>query len=202
MNNNFIISSILHANRSVQNQRELYNFNDFIALPGKNIKYRRCLNEYLDTDSLVAKASEEKMRLNQIPPDDRFIAKLAESFGLEYAYGQIGADRYYAKNGAPIYPPNDGRIGIAENVTVESGTILSRYGYYKGKFFANETDSFEQRALPRTTNQNKYHRYRVKKPLLAKKAKIAPWFGEPGGGIQYKISDDIFNKFDDYFEEI
>lgn len=120
----------------------------------------------------------------------------------KYAYEQIGADRFYATNGVPIYPPNDGAVGMAENVIVESGTILSRYGYYKGKFFDHETDAFEQRALPRTTNRNQYHRYRVKKSLSAQKAKIAPWFGEPGGGTQYKISDEVFTHFEDYFEEI
>ncbi len=63
------------------------------------------------------------MKLNLIEPDDKFIAKLAESYGLKYAYGQIGADRFYAKNGVPIYPPNDGAVGMAENVIVESSTI-------------------------------------------------------------------------------
>ena len=54
--------------------------------------------------------------------------------------------------------------------------------------------TFEQRALPSTTNEGDFHVYCVERPIDGvQKGKIAPWFGRMGGGIQYKLPDRIVN---------
>jgi hypothetical protein len=41
------------------------------------------------------------------------------------------------------------------------------------------------RALPHDADLSQYRVYEVMKPLEVDAGKIAPWFGKPGGGIQY-----------------
>ncbi|AFK85433.1 MULTISPECIES: TNT domain-containing protein [Thermoanaerobacterium] len=38
---------------------------------------------------------------------------------------------------------------------------------------------------------NKYHVYEVVKPFEGLEGKTAPWFDQPGGGIQYKMPKTI-----------
>lgn len=58
--------------------------------------------------------------------------------------------------------------------------------------FSPEGISFEQRALPRSTNLNDYHEYKVIKKIdHVMKGAIASWFGKPGKGIQYLLPDGI-----------
>ncbi len=135
-------------------------------------------------------------------PSDEILAQRARELGLEYVPGLVGEDRYYSKYGEPIYPPNDGALNTPEKVVIKAGTILTRYGRAKGSFFGNERDSFAQRSLPRTTDVRQFHKFRVRKNMPAEEAIIAPWFGQPGGGIQYKISSEIFAEFDEYLQEI
>ncbi len=47
------------------------------------------------------------------------------------------------------------------------------------------------RSLPADAINKPYHTYVVQKPLKVLPGKIAPWFGQPGGGIQYKLSKPI-----------
>lgn len=47
---------------------------------------------------------------------------------------------------------------------------------------------FENRALPPESLDAPYKQYEVVKPFDADAGPIAPWFGEPGGAIQYLIN--------------
>ena len=143
-----------------------------------------------------------QMLVNLEPPSDALIEQIAHEWNMEYARGQKGDDRFYAVDGSPIYPPNDGAQGHIVKMTLCQGTVVNRYGYYKGRYFAKEGESFQHRSLPRNTDLSQYHRFVVKKPVHVELAIIAPWFGEPGGGVQYKIPDEVYNSFDEYFQEI
>ena len=152
----------------------------------------------------VCHANEESAECAAVEngPTDEMLAQRAKELGLEYVPGLQGEDRYYSRYGEPIYPPNDGALGTPEPVVLKAGTILTRYGRVKGSYFGNEEDTFAQRSLPRTTDVSQYHKYRLKKDMLAEKAIIAPWFGQPGGGVQYKISKEVFAEFDEYLQVI
>lgn len=135
-------------------------------------------------------------------PSDEMLAQRAKELGLEYTPGLEGEDRYYSKYGEPIYPPNDGALNTPEKVILKAGTIVTRYGRVKGSYFGTENDTFEQRSLPRTTDKKQFHKLRLLKDMPVEEAIIAPWFGQPGGGTQYKISNEIFAQFDEYLQEV
>jgi hypothetical protein len=45
--------------------------------------------------------------------------------------------------------------------------------------------------LPRITDLNEYHKYRVLKDIDEDSGKVATWLGQDGLGIQYKLENDI-----------
>jgi len=67
------------------------------------------------------------------------------------------------------------------------------YGNPSGKFTSPQGIPFENRALSPTTDMNNYHTYEVIKPVEVQSGEIAPWFDQPGGGIQYRFNDTIQN---------
>ena len=135
-----------------------------------------------------------QMYYNFAPPTDAFIAGLAAEQGVAYTPGKKGEARFYADDGRPIYPSNDGAVGLIVTVTLPSGDVLTRYGKPTGRYVSPDGMTFEQRALPSTTNEGDFHVYCVERPIDGvQKGKIAPWFGRTGGGIQYKLPDRIVN---------
>lgn len=135
-----------------------------------------------------------QMYYNFAPPTDAFIAELAAEQGVAYTPGKKGEARFYADDGRPIYPSNDGAVGVIVTVTLPSGDVLTRYGKPTGRYVSPDGMTFEQRSLPSTTNEGDFHVYCVERPIdHVQKGKIAPWFGRTGGGIQYKLPDRIMN---------
>ena len=133
-----------------------------------------------------------QMYYNFAPPTDAFIAELAAEQGVAYTPGKKGEARFYADDGRPIYPSNDGAVGLIVTVTLPAGDVLTRYGAPTGRYVSPDGMTFEQRALPSTTNEGDFHVYCVERPIDGvQKGKIAPWFGRLGGGIQYKLPDRI-----------
>ena len=89
------------------------------------------------------------------------------------------------------YPPNNGFDGQPTKKILRPGEIVDRYGYDSGYFVSPKGTPFEMRSLPADAINKPYHTYVVQKPLKVLSGKIAPWFGQPGGGIQYKLSKPI-----------
>ena len=52
--------------------------------------------------------------------------------------------------------------------------------------YPSEADGFWQ-----GFNEAPYHTYRVRAPLPVLAGRIAPWFGEPGGGIQFLVDASV-----------
>lgn len=116
---------------------------------------------------------EDKMRYNLIPPSDEFIAKLAEEQKQPYTIGveRAGENRFYSDGGKPIWLANNGGIGYPELIVLENGqVILTRYGKTKGRYVSPLGTTLEERAMPNSTEST-----------------IAPWFGQRGLGIQYRL---------------
>ena len=93
-----------------------------------------------------------------------------------------------AKDGYP-----DGFDGPVEPNRLDTGDVVDRYGRPGGEYASPEGTPFDQRALPPSSAGAGYHRYEVLKPLPegVTEGKIAPWFEQPGGGIQYKFDHSI-----------
>ena len=98
--------------------------------------------------------------------------------------------RYYNQETGEInWPPNNGAVeGSNEVVVLEVGTQIDRYGSEDGYFTAATDTPYEQRSCAPGSDQKPYHQYEVLKPIEGVEQGItAPWFDEPGGGVQYMM---------------
>lgn len=102
------------------------------------------------------------------------------------------ADLYHDDAGNLLYPPRDGFKGKIKSKTLKRNTYIDRYGYSGGSFVAPIDTPYEERSLPPGTRESKpYKVYRVLRAQKVESGKIAPAFGERGGGIQYKFPKPI-----------
>ncbi|HEY3504030.1 MAG TPA: TNT domain-containing protein [Actinocatenispora sp.] len=98
-----------------------------------------------------------------------------------------------------VYPPADGflvRDGrpVKHREEMVPGERIDRFGYAGGAYLAPTGTPFAQRALPpqnlntpADTPQSNYHEYCVAKTFDVDAGPIAPWFGQPGRGRQFKL---------------
>lgn len=99
--------------------------------------------------------------------------------------------KYYTAEGEIIWPPNRGFLDEPQKITLESRTRIDRYGYEGGTFVSPEGIPYGMRALAPGTDKKPYTVYEVVKPVEVQAGKIAPWFDEPGMGVQYEFSRPI-----------
>ncbi|WP_342603969.1 T7SS effector LXG polymorphic toxin [Peribacillus sp. FSL E2-0159] len=100
---------------------------------------------------------------------------------------------YYTPEGEIIWPPNRGVLGEPEPMILKPGTIIDRFGYEGGTFVSPYGVPYEMRALAPETYLKPYKLYVVKKPIEVQAGKIAPWFDEPGMGVQYELNQSVKN---------
>lgn len=89
------------------------------------------------------------------------------------------------------YPPNNGFLGTPIQATLQPGTLIDRFGYSYGSFASPAGTSAAMRDLPPGALNSPYNAYQVAEPIEVLSGKAAPWFGQPGLGIQYKFSQSI-----------
>lgn len=75
-----------------------------------------------------------------------------------------------------------------KKTTLELGTLIDRYGDENGRFVSPIGTTYTQRSLPPGTYKAPYNVYEVVKPVEVLGGKTLPWFGELGGGTQYKFN--------------
>ncbi|KAK4463959.1 hypothetical protein QBC42DRAFT_264350 [Cladorrhinum samala] len=103
----------------------------------------------------------------------------------------------------------DAGVPIQGNVTLQVGTLIDRFGGEGGAFVAPAGAPYMQRSLP-PSNLNtpegadskykyNYRVYSVSKPLLVLSGPIAPWFGQPGAGVQYQLYKSVKTLIDEGF---
>lgn len=121
-------------------------------------------------------------------------------------YGGLTPAQFLAKYRGPtdwIFPPDD---GFARNssgmllrfrVTLFRGQFIDRFGNEFGRFLGAGGTPFIARSLPPDslntpandpTHICNYHLYRVLKAFDVDGGPTAPWFEQPGGGLQYAIN--------------
>ncbi|MFC4334361.1 TNT domain-containing protein [Salininema proteolyticum] len=101
------------------------------------------------------------------------------------------------------WPPDNGFDGESKIVTLEPGDRVDRYGHPGGTFVAEAGTPYEQRALVPGSDEREFHTYEVVRPFDAEGGLTAPWFGEPGGGIQYLLPDRVQRLIDNgYLREV
>ncbi|KAL0958123.1 hypothetical protein HGRIS_000292 [Hohenbuehelia grisea] len=123
-------------------------------------------------------------------------------------FGELCPGEYIKKwtdaQGNWKYPPQDGfkltasGKPMSKEETLKVGTVLDRFGHEGGSYLAPGGTPYSQRALPpsnlspiKTPADIVYHKYEVAKPLPALSGPAAPWFGQKGEGMQYKVAEKI-----------
>lgn len=98
-------------------------------------------------------------------------------------------NKWIDEQGNINWPPNRGFKKPPEKIILQPGTRVDRYGYEGGTFVSPEGTPYSHRSLAPGTERKPYNIYEVLKPVEVESGEIAPWFGSPGGGIQY-----VFNR--------
>lgn len=138
------------------------------------------------------------MELNLQAPSDEFIQELAVNQGSKYTVNKQGVYRFYDDAGEPVWPSNKGFYGKPKPSVLPAGKVVDKLGVQpRGKFLADAAVSRAERAVP---DQGKYlgiyqtvHTFSVTAPTKVYSGLIAPWFGEPGMGVQYFVPQGIEN---------
>ena len=82
---------------------------------------------------------------------------------------------------------------VVPDAQLHAGTVLGRFGYPGGAWLAPEATPFADLALPPESALKPYYEYMVADPANLPRgyhielSQVAPWFHQPGGGIQYRI---------------
>lgn len=90
------------------------------------------------------------------------------------------------------WPPNNGFEGTPTETTLKPGTIIDRYGKPDGRFASPKSTPFEARSLPPEFVNRPLMTYEVIVSIEGVlEGRIAAWFGQKGGGIQYLLPQPI-----------
>ncbi len=119
--------------------------------------------------------------------------------------GYLRADtfiRRYRDGDQWRYPPADGFLTwrgrpIKHAVALRPGSLVDRFGYPGGAYLSPAGTPFAARALPPQNLDtpvaaplSNYHEYCVLRRFRVDSGPIAPWFAQPGLGIQFKLNGD------------
>ncbi|MFI0221196.1 TNT domain-containing protein [Streptomyces lydicus] len=99
----------------------------------------------------------------------------------------VGGWRYPGGNGCHL--DDDGSTG-EHRVTVAKNRELDRFGSLRGAYLATGGTPFARRSMPPTALNApvEYRRFKVLKPFDAYECTTAPYFNQPGGGTQQRLS--------------
>jgi hypothetical protein len=73
------------------------------------------------------------------------------------------------------------------------GERIDRYGSLKGNYFSPEGTPLEMRSLHPFSNTETYNAFEVVKPFDVQSSVVAPFYNQPGLGLQYKSTLSIEN---------
>jgi hypothetical protein len=81
---------------------------------------------------------------------------------------------------------------------LDPGLLVDNFGQESGSYLYADGTPFQQRSLPPSALNTTdpafpygYHRYEVARPFTVRAGPVAPWFGQPGGGLQLKVEADF-----------
>ncbi len=129
------------------------------------------------------------------------------SLGIEFYQEYISVTRIIANQnvmssslkwvdnkGNVIWPPNDGAVtGTEKNIFLGEGYRFDRFGSNYGRFVSPVGTPYSMMSLAPGTEIQPYRVFEVVKPIRAQGAITSGWFGEPGGGSQFKLESSVDN---------
>ena len=102
--------------------------------------------------------------------------------------GAAGFFRGAARGTTIKYPPNRGFIpGEGNPSSVLPGTVVDRYGGAGGSFLSPQGTPAAARSLAPGVETRPLNAYEVVRPFEVDAGRAAPWFGQPGQGMQYDL---------------
>ena len=144
-------------------------------------------SDFLDQAAGIERVSEaDRVKIENwnIRPDDDLY--------LEYKSVYDNPKYFNQETGDAIYPGMNGDINVDgflegnyEVKTLETGTIIDRFGGKGGNYFSPVDVDFDSRALPLFMKKAIKSKFEVVVPFEVKSGTIAPWFDQPGMGIQF-----------------
>lgn len=143
-----------------------------------NLKYG---TENVNRTSKTMISSSERAKLDSWgwPPSDELYLQYKNVYNNDLYFNQV--------TGAPRYPVNDGFSSNWPDINkLNKGDFIDRFGSNgTGQYFSPAGSSYGSRALPPFMKDQPYNRYQVIRPFEVTSGEIAPWFGEPGKGVQH-----------------
>jgi hypothetical protein len=86
-----------------------------------------------------------------------------------------------------FYPENNGFSGATEQTFLMPGQTINRYGGSGySRFFSPQGTPPWARSLPPGTAGQSLRTFEVVKPFEVQSGTVAPWFNQPGGGLQFR----------------
>ena len=89
------------------------------------------------------------------------------------------------------FPPNDGFSSAVQNITLEAGTLIQRTGDLIGRFIAPAGTPTQMLSLPYDRIGQPTTILQVQQSVEVIAGRVAPWFGQIGGGMQYQLGTSL-----------
>lgn len=132
--------------------------------------------------------------------DDTFTVHTGTHDVLVHNQDPCGPSKWIDDDDEVIWPPNRGFDGPALPDLLQPGTRIDRYGFDGGTFVSPDGTPYGQRALAPGSADKPHTVYEVVKPIDGvQTGRVAPWFDEPGGGIQHELPQSVKQLIEDGF---
>lgn len=125
-------------------------------------------------------SQEERNKISSwiYTPSDELYLKYKDVFDNPKYFDQVTGEIHW--------PDNDGFKNTPMDEVLQPGTRIDRYGDNgNAQFFSPNGTPWSQRSLPPGSEDKKFISLEVLKEIPCSSGEIAPWFNQPGGGIQY-----------------
>lgn len=181
--------------------RESSNFDQYLAkekfqktlIDMEPVDRQRYLQWHNYAEAGIDPSDRAKLRNWAYPPDPEFYLKNKNVYDNPDYFNQLTGNTIYPGTPESALGRVDGSVhkdgflnGEYVEDIIEPGTVLDRYGDNdSGRYFSPSGASFGERALPPFMKNKPKITYIAAKPIPNKKGFIAPWFDEPGMGIQH-----------------
>jgi hypothetical protein len=121
------------------------------------------------------------------------VAKVAAKAALKAGVKTVGktavqtVERGAAKELELFYPRNNGFAGTVDDTFVYVGQRIDRRGGgSQSKFFSPQGTPTGARSLPLGVETQRLRTFEVLKPIPVQSGRVAPAFGQAGGGLQFR----------------
>ena len=181
--------------------RESSNFDQYLAkekfqktlIGMEPMDRQRYLQWHKYAEAGIEPSDRVKLRNWSYPPEPEFYLKNKNVYDNPDYFNQLTGDTIYPGTPESSLGRVDGSIhkdgflnGKYKESVILPGTRINRIGSTPtGRYFSPEGATFGEKALPPFMKLQPNSDYIVLKEIPTKEGLVAPWFDEPGMGIQY-----------------